>query len=292
MPANTTYVADSVTLNGEPVARPDGGASPLAAGIPISSSDQTPPLPATGEGTLSVGGSAVVSFDVTVNAVASGTIISNQGLVRSTEQLDEPTDADGIDSNGDQPTEVVVGAAQQLSISKEVLVVGAGSAVPGGTLEYVVRATNIGSVPATNVVISDDLSASAAGRLTYVSGSGTLDGLATGVSFAAPVITADYSSTYGALDPGATAVLRFRARIDAALPLGATITNTAQVAWDSPAKTASASVSTDVGGTPGAASLNGRVWHDANFNTVADPNERMLAGWSVDVTGTASCSGA
>ena len=38
VPANTTYVADSVTLNGLPVGRPDGGVSPLIAGMDISSS--------------------------------------------------------------------------------------------------------------------------------------------------------------------------------------------------------------------------------------------------------------
>ena len=50
VPANTTYVADSLTLNGLPVGRPDGGVSPLVAGIPISSADLTPPLPGAGRG--------------------------------------------------------------------------------------------------------------------------------------------------------------------------------------------------------------------------------------------------
>ena len=46
VPANTTYVADTLTLNGLPVGQPDGGVSPLVAGISISSADLTPPLPA------------------------------------------------------------------------------------------------------------------------------------------------------------------------------------------------------------------------------------------------------
>ena len=50
VPANTTYVPDSTTLNGLPVGQPDGGISPLATGIPISSSDLTPPLPLAGQG--------------------------------------------------------------------------------------------------------------------------------------------------------------------------------------------------------------------------------------------------
>ena len=39
VPANTTYVADSMTLNGQPVGQPDGGVSPLVAGIDVSSSN-------------------------------------------------------------------------------------------------------------------------------------------------------------------------------------------------------------------------------------------------------------
>ena len=60
VPLNTTYVADSTTLNGLPVGQPDGGISPLAAGIPISSADLTPPLPVIGGGTLSAGQSSIL----------------------------------------------------------------------------------------------------------------------------------------------------------------------------------------------------------------------------------------
>ena len=85
--------------------------------------------------------------------MSGGTVISNQGYVTSNEQPTEPTDADGIDSNGDQPTQVVVGNAQMLSILKDVFVVGGGTAVPGSQLEYVIRVINIGSQPATRVVV-------------------------------------------------------------------------------------------------------------------------------------------
>ncbi|MGA7143147.1 MAG: SdrD B-like domain-containing protein, partial [Desulfobacterales bacterium] len=43
----------------------------------------------------------------------------------------------------------------------------------------------------------------------------------------------------------------------------------------------SASVSIDVGGIPGSASLNGEVWHDADLDKLCDSNERLLDGWSV-----------
>ena len=45
----------------------------------------------------------------------------------------------------------------------------------------------------------------------------------------------------------------------------------------------SASVSIDVGATPGSASLNGHVWHDANLNHQLDSNELLFEGWSVEL---------
>ncbi len=285
VPVNTTYVPDSVQLNGLPVGQPDGGISPLASGIDVSSSDLTPPLPSAGNGTLSLGSTAVVTFDVQVNpGVSGGTIISNQGYVTSNEQATEPTDADGIDSNGDQPTQVVVGNnAQVLSILKEVFVVGGGAAVPGSQLEYVIRVTNIGSLPATRVVVTDDLSPPLGDQVTYVAGSGTLNGSTAGVTYAGAMLTADYAAQYGDLPPGANAVVRFRVQINPALAIGTTITNTGVVTWNDPAQFALARVSLDVGGTPGSATLNGGVWHDANLNQLDDGTERNLVGWSVEL---------
>ncbi len=278
IPANTTYVADTVTLNGAPVGQPDGGISPLIAGISAES-------PASASGIIDAHLSAVITFDVMVNtAVPTGTVISNQGSVTSVELPTLLTDADGDSSNGLQPTTIVVGSAQQVLITKQVSVVGGGAALAGGQLEYLVRVTNNGSVAASNIVISDNLSlAPLATQVSYVAGSATLNGLTAGVTVAGSVIAADYAATYGALAPGASAQLQFRVTIAAGLALGTTITNTGQVVWNAPPLTATASVSIDVGGVPGSAILNGHVWHDANFNNVADGTELNLAGWTVDV---------
>jgi uncharacterized repeat protein (TIGR01451 family)/fimbrial isopeptide formation D2 family protein len=274
VPANTTYVADSVILNGAAVGQPDGGVSPLIAGVAINSAGSP-------GGTIAAGASAEILFDVVVNAgVAAGTVISNQGYVASSGLPTEPTDADGIDTNGDQPTTIVVGSAQQLLITKEVFVVGGGVAQAGGQLEYVVRVTNTGTTPATQVVLTDDLS-SLAGQASYVTGSATLNGSATGVIYAAPVLTANYAATYGNLAPAASATLRFRVQIDGALPIGSTLTNTAQVAWNTPTLTAESSVSIGLGGIPGSAMLNGQVWYDTNFDNLHDTTEQNLAGWTV-----------
>jgi len=278
IPADTSYVPNSTYLNALPVGQPDGGVSPLIAGIPISS----PPMPVVGN--LPPGASAVVTFDVTVDsATPPGTLISNQGFVDSNEQPVEPTDADGLDSNGDQPTVIAVGNAQQLTISKTVSVVGGGPAIAGGQLEYVVRVTNVGTVPATDVLINDDLDVPVAGQKTFISGSATLNGQIAGINYAAPLITADYGNTFGALPPGQVVELRFRVSLDSALALGDTVTNTAQAYWNAMTQTASASVSLDIGAMPGVANLNGRVWHDVNFDDTFDSTERALENWNVEI---------
>ena len=282
VPANTTYVANSTLLNGLPVGQPDGGVAPLASGINISSSDRTPPLPGPGAGTISPGATAVLQYDLRVNlGTPAGTLISNQAVVTSTGQQNLLTDGDGNPANGAQPTVVVVGAVQQLAITKQVTVVGGGPALAGSTLEYLVTVQNIAAVPAFNVVITDNLDASLPGQLAYVPGSATMNGSPAGVSVAGSTITADYGALNGPLAPGGTVTLRFRAILNPGLAVGTVVTNTGVVAWNNPTQTASASVSIVVGSIPGAAILSGSVWHDADFDQVHDSGERALAGWTV-----------
>jgi uncharacterized repeat protein (TIGR01451 family)/fimbrial isopeptide formation D2 family protein len=268
VPANTTYVANSTTLNGAPFGQPDGGVAPLTGGIPIPD--------------IAPGQNAVVGFNLQVNAgVPSGTIISNQATVTTNETPNLLTDGDGNPATGPEPTIVVVGDQQQLTITKQVAVVGGGPVLAGSTLEYVVLVTNVASVPAQGVVLTDDLDAVTPGYLTLVAGSATLNGVATGVTEAGSLVTADYSTTYGPLAPGATAVLRFRAVVGAAVPNGTTITNLGVVTWNTN-QTANASVSVQVGFVPGVGVLSGMAWHDADFDDVFDPT-RPLVGWTVEL---------
>ncbi|MGE5156390.1 MAG: SdrD B-like domain-containing protein, partial [Betaproteobacteria bacterium] len=279
VPDNTTYVANSLRLNGAPVGS-DGGVFPLIAGLTVQSSDNP------GAGIVSPGESAVVTFEVRVNdGVPTGTLIINQGTVTSGELPPVRTDADGVPSNGNQPTIVVVGEVQLVTITKEVSVVGGGIAVAGGQLEYVIRVNNIGSLPATRLVVTDDLNPPLGDQVTYVDGSGTLNDSPDGVVYSGGMLTADYVARYGGdLQPGGVAVVRFRVQIDNTLAVGTTITNTGVVRWNDPAQTDSASVSIDVGGAPGSASLNGTVWHDANLDKVPDGGtETMMEGWSVEL---------
>lgn len=283
VPEYTTYVAGSTLLNGIAVAD-NGVDSPLVTGIPISSDDLTPPLPAEGEGVITTTQTATIVFDVMVNAdTERGTVISNQGNVYSLELPLTLTDADGNSSNGAQPTEVVVGDAQQLSITKEVAVVGDGAAESGKVLEYIVRVTNISAVPASLVTIYDDLLVAGEGVLTYVEDSARLNGQADGVMVDGPLITVDYSTNYGDLQPSESITLRFEARLGENLAMGYSVVNTAQVKWNDPPVYNEATVAIDIGGTPGIANLSGYLWHDVNFSETADSEEQLLTNWSVSL---------
>ena len=283
VPANTSYVADSTTINAISTGA-DGGVSPLIAGLPVSSSDMTPPLPGAGEGTLAPGESAQIQFDLLVDlGVPPGTLIVNQAQVASYELPVLLTDGDGNPATGPEPTVVVVGPSQRLSISKQITVIGGGPALPGSIVEYMVRVVNIAAVPASYVRIYDDLDVPVAGQLQYVNGSGTMNGSTAGVVFAGTLLTADYDAEYGALAPDAEIILRFQAVIDSNLPVGTVVTNTAEVQWNDPPQSATASVSVTLGGTPGVGVLSGTAWHDADFDDQLDTGERVLEGWRVEL---------
>lgn len=282
VPADTTYLADTMTLNGLPVGQPDNGVFPLEARIPVSSADLTPPVPGAGEGVLSSRESAVVQFDLRVNdGVPTGTLITNQATVYSEEAANLLTDGDGNPATGPEPTVVVVGDAQQLNIANQVAVVGGGPADAGATLEYTVTVQNFGAVPAQYVEITDDLDMPNAGYLTYIDQSATMNGLSDGIAFGGTILTADYSSIYGPLEPGESIILRFRAVINPNLAEGTTISNIAGVSWNDPPQWAEAVASIDVGGVPNSGILSGAIWHDADHDDTPDGVERPLESWSV-----------
>ena len=252
--------------------------------VPTANETDAGPVPAAGGGVLTPGESAIVQFDLQVNAgTPTGTLITNQATVYSLEVPNLLTDGDGNPATGPEPTVVVVGDAQQLTITKGVSVVNGGPALAGSTLEYVVTVTNVGAVPALYVLITDDLDVPFPGYLAYVDQSATLNGLMDGVTFAGTTLTADYFTEYGPLNPGQTAVLRFRAIINPTLVDGTPVTNTAQVTWNDPTQYATASVTIDVGAVVGFGMLSGTVWHDADFDDTLDGTERLLEGWTVEL---------
>src|SRR5690606_24866157 len=113
------------------------------------------------------------------------------------------------------------------------------------------------------------------------------NGATTGVGVTGNTITADYSGTYGTLPPGDSFLLTFRVRIGSQALPGDTITNTANVGWNNgaaPDFNGSDSASVDVGGAPGVANINGRIWFDGNHDQAfGDATDAPLAGWVVRV---------
>jgi len=206
----------------------------------------------------------------------------NAGSSVSTRQIFTRTLTDGTPGVLDfQDAHTVTVVVNALTITKQVSVTGGGAALPGGQLDYLVHVTNVSTNPVSPVVITDDLSTAGAGRLTFVNSTATMNGSTSGVTLAGSLLTADYSAAHGPLQPGQSIDVRFRVNVASGLPAGTTLTNTAVATWNTPAQTASASVSIDIGGIPGAGSLNGTVWLDANVNKIADLGELRLPGWRV-----------
>jgi uncharacterized repeat protein (TIGR01451 family)/fimbrial isopeptide formation D2 family protein len=154
----------------------------------------------------------------------------------------------------DAHTVTVAGAA--VTITKQVTVVGGGPPAPGAALDYLVHVTNNAPYPVSPVVITDDLNAAGPGALTYVTGTATVNGAATGVTVTGNVITVNYSATYGPLAPAGTIDLRFRATLGRTLATGTSVTNTGVVTYGNPPVTASASVSVQLNIPPGALTVN------------------------------------
>ena len=67
--------------------------------------------------------------------------------------------------------------------------------VGAGSFANIVNVTNVASVPAQNVVITDNVP----GQLTYVAGSAVLNGSANGVTVAGSLITASQSGAQWAI---------------------------------------------------------------------------------------------
>lgn len=154
VPAHTTYVPSTITSS--------KGTTHVSGAV----------LSVDGFG-LATSETVTITFRVTVDAgTAAGTIISNQGSVSSTQTPPEPTDADGNDANGDQPTDVIVGGGPppatgltaQKIVNQKTDADMSGSNTPGDTMTYSVVITNASSVTVTNVTFSDTIPSG----LTYV----------------------------------------------------------------------------------------------------------------------------
>ncbi len=160
IPENTTYVPGSITVNSVSMTdAQDGDQADFDSHVPNGIS--------VAIGDMSPGQSVTITFRVRINDFTpAGVIISNQGVVDTDQSVPEPTDEDGIDSNGDQPTDIPVGGGTGASLRAEKTVSLTGDTVsPTGTINvgdevtYTIRITNTGSVPLHNVTYTDNVPA-------------------------------------------------------------------------------------------------------------------------------------
>ncbi len=122
-------------------------------------------------GSMTTGQTVSITFEARVLAgTAHGVVISNQGSVDSNQTVPEPTDVDGNDKNGDQPTDVITGQgipAHRLRAEKYVEIVSdtvppVGTINPGDVIRYLITLKNTGASILTNVVFNDTVPSSIA----------------------------------------------------------------------------------------------------------------------------------
>jgi uncharacterized repeat protein (TIGR01451 family) len=241
VPANTTYVAGSTTLNGTAVADV-AGMSPLATGMRINSpADPTP-------GSMPAGASnsqanvATITFTVAVNAnTPGGTLICNQSFVAVAGSADQPSDDPRTPATNDRTCDIVGNRPVIYAQKRVALLVDGGSpgiVDPGDVLRYTITVQNSGAASATGVVLKDPVPA----NTTYVANSTLLNGLpvgqpdggvsplVSGINISSSNLTPPLPGSGGGMIPaGAAAVLQYDLRVNPGTAVGAAISNQAVV---------------------------------------------------------------
>jgi uncharacterized repeat protein (TIGR01451 family) len=168
-----------------------------------------------------------------------------------------------------------------VSLQNDVAITKSGPAtIPAGTeLTYTLNVTNSGPSTATSIAVSDVLPAG----LTFVSGTSTIGGTTAG-TVSATGNTA--SVTIPTLNPSETAVVTIRATVSVTVTGNISNTATATAANDTnAANNTSAAVTTNVTAPP-VVSFAGRIYNDANRNSVFDSGDGGIAGITVTLNGT------
>jgi uncharacterized repeat protein (TIGR01451 family) len=208
IPAGTSYVADSTTLNGSKAGLL-GPVMPFTTARLINS-----PGAAAGSGSILPGEAAVVQFQVTVNPAVTSSI-ENVAVI----DQDGPGPIPPVTTQTSNPV-AQLASTKAAAIVNDVLPNG-GS--PGDTIEYTIKVVNSGSGPATSATFNDNIPANSA----YVLGSTTLNTLPVGdVGGAMPYVGGQAINSPGApsgrIDPGGTATITFRVVVDNPLAPGVT----------------------------------------------------------------------
>lgn len=185
IPAGTTFVTNSVLINGQPLPQAD---------------------PSTGiaAGTIAPGATVAVTFSVVITSLPSPQVLVNQGTVASSFTL-----PDGRTLGDSSLTNTVT-----LPVSNPNLAVVKTTATTatniGDTITYSVTLTNNGIATVNNVVFTDALPAGTA----FVPGSVLVDGVAR------PAASPATGVTIGSIAPGASVTVAFNVTVTALPPSG------------------------------------------------------------------------
>lgn len=208
VPAQTSYLPGTLVAQGAPVTDPAGDDQGEIAGSALAWRVGSGAGPAVG-GVLPPGATATVSFQVVVDAAATGTIAS-------TSAADAQWPGSGALGTSTSNTAIVPLASADLSTTKTVAAANAGSVIAGAPLAFDIVTANAGPGEARDVVVTDALPA------------GLLAPTATAGPGGACVIAAALATcTYPALPAGASVTTRIAGTLDPATPAGAAVANTA-----------------------------------------------------------------
>lgn len=178
IPAGTTFVPNSVLINGLPLAQADPSTG-IAAGI------------------IQPGGTTVVIFTVDITSLPSPQQLVNQGTTAFSFTL-----PDGRTLNGSALSNTVTIPVSSPNIAV-VKTTTTTSTTVGDTITYSIALTNNGIATVNNVVFTDALPAGT----TFVTGSVLVDGVPrTGVSPSTGV-------TLGSIAPGVTVTVAFTVNV-------------------------------------------------------------------------------
>ena len=279
LPSGTAYVATSLALDGKSLTdAKDGDVGELTGGKLV-----------VRVGEIDPGQARVVSFRV--RALSAG-VVANQAIVRAKGLGDEPSDSDGDDTNGDQPTRTPVGVSgPALQVTKQVQDQNGGDVAPGDWLRYTIKLRNDGVTELKDIAVVDVLPNGLDGPIEDVL-------LPTGAQW---TLLEGEGSSVGTLRvtgvnvrDGETVAVSFRIRVRKDAADAVTICNVADaqiaaVVGDRSRRTTS--VKSDpacatVGVASGQSVLKGFVFEDVGaLNNSFDPKtDSVFAGWQVLVS--------
>src|SRR5213594_2985038 len=296
VPANTTYVAGSTTLNGAAVADV-AGVSPLVNGMPINSPANPTPGSMPADASSNPANVATITFNVVVNpSVASGTAISNQGFVNGNGIVDQPSDDPRTPAPNDPTIDIVGSLAGPVRVVRKS---GPPTMNLGQWGNFSIDVQNTGLGDAWNVSLRDLLPRGATGGMCDLTPEilsaqvFAADGVTPVTGKGALIPGSDYSRSYsaapnclldltmltaaGRIGPNERLIIRYRTQLDANTPNGVTLTNVAgAIQWfngDSSISSRKSYTRTLTNGTPGILDHE-----DAHTVTVA------LSGWFFEKT--------